>query len=262
MSGIQEVTMCEDVQNVNPIIGISQKEQQTKVCPKCKRELPVSEFGKRSERKSGLSSQCKECKREQQAANPEKAKERSVAWRKANPGKQRAYCIANAEKIKAGKRARYIIRKKEGTLSKRIKSDAEKQRDRERARAYNANNKEKISAYHKYQYSIRSEEMKEKVRLHRIAQRKKCFEYYGDKCDCCGESHYEFLVFDHINGGGNKHRKEINGMDMAKWLIENNFPKGFRVLCQNCNSALGHYGYCPHQRERDSKAAQANKEVS
>lgn len=36
--------------------------------------------------------------------------------------------------------------------------------------------------------------------------------HYGGvppKCACCGENHVEFLSVDHINGGGNKHRKEI-----------------------------------------------------
>jgi hypothetical protein len=68
------------------------------------------------------------------------------------------------------------------------------------------------------------------------------------KCECCGESHLEFLAFDHVNGGGAKHRKELSdaGTATIRWLIKNNCPKGFRVLCHNCNSAHGYYGYCPH----------------
>jgi hypothetical protein len=89
--------------------------------------------------------------------------------------------------------------------------------------------------------------------------------HYGGnppKCACCGESNYEFLTMDHINGGGIKHRIEIsNGKGASylqfqgrrynprafyKWLIDNNFPEGFRVLCMNCNHSYGHYGHCPH----------------
>jgi hypothetical protein len=33
----------------------------------------------------------------------------------------------------------------------------------------------------------------------------------------------------------------------VRWLRKNGFPKGFRVLCHNCNFAHGHYGYCPHK---------------
>ena len=77
------------------------------------------------------------------------------------------------------------------------------------------------------------------------AEREKCFAHYGPACACCGEARYEFLCIDHIDGGGEQHRK-VAGSKISRWLIRHNFPAGFRVLCSNCNSALGHYGYCPH----------------
>lgn len=72
------------------------------------------------------------------------------------------------------------------------------------------------------------------------------------KCSCCGESHIEFLAIDHVEGGGSKHRKSLKpggllGTGFYQWLKRNNFPKGFRVLCHNCNHSFGAYGYCPHQ---------------
>jgi hypothetical protein len=33
---------------------------------------------------------------------------------------------------------------------------------------------------------------------------------------------------------------------MYAYLIRNNFPEGYRVLCHNCNQSLGYFGYCPH----------------
>ena len=42
---------------------------ETKICPKCGKELPVSEFSKNSKAKDGLQSQCKSC---QSAAHKEK----------------------------------------------------------------------------------------------------------------------------------------------------------------------------------------------
>lgn len=65
-------------------------------------------------------------------------------------------------------------------------------------------------------------------------------------CSCCGEDKYQFLAIDHINGGGRIHLKEIGG-DICGWIIKNNFPEGFRVLCHNCNMARGLYGNCPHE---------------
>jgi hypothetical protein len=70
---------------------------------------------------------------------------------------------------------------------------------------------------------------------------------YGGKCACCGEKSYEFLSIDHINGGGNKERKE--NPNFYRFLKNRGFPPGYRVLCHNCNQALGHYGFCPHNKD-------------
>lgn len=77
---------------------------------------------------------------------------------------------------------------------------------------------------------------------------------YGGKCACpggCDEARIEFLTIDHTNGDGAAHRSEshISGGKLYSWLIRNNFPPGFRVLCYNCNCSRGNLGYCPHERE-------------
>ena len=74
------------------------------------------------------------------------------------------------------------------------------------------------------------------------------------ECECCGTTHYEFLVIDHIKGGGCEHRREIfgdtkGGFRFYRWIVNNNYPVGFRVLCHNCNMSLGLYGYCPHNNK-------------
>lgn len=69
-------------------------------------------------------------------------------------------------------------------------------------------------------------------------------------CECCGETNLEFLCIDHINGGGNKQRKQNKnhrGDYIYAWLRHEKYPEGFRVLCHNCNHAYGSYGYCPHK---------------
>lgn len=83
--------------------------------------------------------------------------------------------------------------------------------------------------------------------------RKTVFEHYGLSCVCCGESTYEFLSIDHINNDGAEHRKKHglgNGRNLYQWLINNNFPEGFQTLCYNCNFAKGHYGRCPHEKQK------------
>lgn len=69
------------------------------------------------------------------------------------------------------------------------------------------------------------------------------------RCACCSENRMEFLVIDHINGRGKQASKLRGHGNLAQWLRARNFPLGYRVLCQNCNSSMGHYGYCPHQKE-------------
>jgi len=71
------------------------------------------------------------------------------------------------------------------------------------------------------------------------------------QCNCCGDAHVEFLALDHIHGGGNQHRKRAgNNMAVYREVRREGFPSGYRVLCHNCNCSLGHYGYCPHQKEK------------
>jgi hypothetical protein len=81
-------------------------------------------------------------------------------------------------------------------------------------------------------------------------------------CRCCGEDRLEFLALDHIDGNGNEHRRSSGvgrgGARAYRWAIRNGFPPIFRVLCHNCNMAIGFYGECPHERERSALVAAKN----
>lgn len=97
-----------------------------------------------------------------------------------------------------------------------------------------------------------SEETKRQHREHREA----AIAAYGGNCRCCGESTYEFLSLDHIDGGGSKHRRELGNRNIYDWLHANNYPPiALQVLCHNCNLAKGFYGACPHEAERERLAA-------
>ena len=78
--------------------------------------------------------------------------------------------------------------------------------------------------------------------------RNKVFDYYGRRCECCGENTIEFLTIDHMNGDGHQHREKIGQSSLYRWLEKNNFPDGYQVLCYNCNIAKHFFGVCPHQR--------------
>lgn len=82
----------------------------------------------------------------------------------------------------------------------------------------------------------------------RLRWKQETVDHYGGKCACCGETELVFLTFDHVDGGGRKHREsEKIGGHLLLWLRRNGHPANFQVLCWNCNSAKHLLGTCPHQ---------------
>ena len=84
-------------------------------------------------------------------------------------------------------------------------------------------------------------------------RRKIVISHYTDgsmKCTCCGENIYKFLTIDHINNNGSDDRSNgiFSGHGLINYLIKNNFPEGFTVLCYNCNCGRAtNNGKCPHK---------------
>ena len=70
-------------------------------------------------------------------------------------------------------------------------------------------------------------------------------------CACCGEYRYAFLTIDHLIPTWQGKRPHNEGGDaLARRLIKNKFPLGFRILCYNCNISRSHGRVCPHEKER------------
>jgi hypothetical protein len=127
--------------------------------------------------------------------------------------------------------------------------------DRERAAAFSPEVKEQRRRYHAQWRKDNKPRLRANAKARYMRLRVEVIRRYGGKCRCCGESRFQFLAIDHIHGGGRKHRKEIGGpLHMAAWLVRNRFPPGFRVLCHNCNMAIGFYGACPHKTEKKNAA--------
>ena len=104
-----------------------------------------------------------------------------------------------------------------------------------------------IKYYSKHSEVRKSWSMKDKLKYRALI-----FNHYGSECKCCGEKNEVFLCLDHISGGGNKHRREVfghkrtGGTMMYRWVVKNNFPIEFQILCHNFNWSKAHGG-CPHQ---------------
>jgi hypothetical protein len=76
---------------------------------------------------------------------------------------------------------------------------------------------------------------------------------YGGKCDCCGETHIEFLTLDHINNDGPAHRDAVTNGNPGRFysaVIKLGFPNTLRLLCMNCNWGRRYGHTCPHELDR------------
>ena len=85
------------------------------------------------------------------------------------------------------------------------------------------------------------------------ALKREVYEHYSKgkpKCNCCGEdTSLDFLCMDHIKGRKDKKGNvdKRGGASLYAYLKNNDFPKGYQVLCWNCNSTKGVYTKCPHK---------------
>ena len=63
-------------------------------------------------------------------------------------------------------------------------------------------------------------------------------EYYSKgtyQCVNCGIGDMDVLCIDHIEACGVGGRGRSSGNRFYRWLVSNGFPRGFQVLCANCN---------------------------
>lgn len=91
-------------------------------------------------------------------------------------------------------------------------------------------------------------------RLRHRRLREEVINKLGGSCVCCGESTFEFLTIDHVQRNGSEHARELKTRSttaLLKAIRNAGFPEQlYRVLCYNCNCAIGVYGVCPHQKDK------------
>jgi len=118
----------------------------------------------------------------------------------------------------------------------------------------------------------------------RDVNRLKILKYYSKSlsnsnipcCNCCGEnSHVDFLAIDHIRGSKQmdlepelkklKYSSKLRNQNLHRWILKNDFPDGFQILCTNCNFAKGmkkNNNQCPHERIRKEETFAMMEEQS
>jgi hypothetical protein len=68
------------------------------------------------------------------------------------------------------------------------------------------------------------------------------------RCNCCGIDALDALSLDHIHGRKNaKHKKDLGGPELYRWVRQEGYPLVFQVLCMMCNSAKKDNKDCIHK---------------
>ena len=114
-------------------------------------------------------------------------------------------------------------------------------------------NLDKRREYNRKSYYKNKDERDKKIKEYQQKNKSDVMNHYSGgnaRCSCCGIKELIFLTIDHIEGDGSKQRKDgthKTGSMFYIWLRKKNYPKGFQVLCYNCNQAKRQLKNCPHK---------------
>lgn len=129
---------------------------------------------------------------------------------------------------------------------------------KQRVYAWRRANPEKNKLIQDRKHARHGHKYRKHMKTLRVDRRRAVLEHYSGSpptCASCGTDIYEFLCIDHIDGGGNQHRKALKRKSdgFYRWLIQQGFPEGFRALCHNCNNALSSFGVAPKPEYFDAQ---------
>jgi len=119
----------------------------------------------------------------------------------------------------------------------------------ERNRKWYRKNSAKVLASQRLYRELHPEVIRATVKRSKRSLRLEVLSEYGHRCICCGENREPFLTIEHIGGGGEAHRKSVNG-EVYRDIRKQGFPRDkYTVLCWNCNCATRFRKICPHKQE-------------
>ena len=252
-------------------------DNQTKTCTKCKKEFPATSeyFHRHSGRKDGLNEICKECSSElykmYRMTHVLELKLKAAEYHLNNQDRLNKQMRSKSEQIKAeviayygGKCAICGVTHLAFLNIDHISNNGNKHRCvmGRGNRIYRLLKKNGFPPgyqvlcwnhnwlKHLNTIGMNHKESGKAKRNYRHNMKILVISYYGGRCACCGCTDIRVLTIDHINGGGNEHRRIMGyGSDTCSWLRKNGFPSGYQVLCLNCNSGRQvNGGICPHYR--------------
>ena len=183
-----------------------------------------------------------------QTAEERKAKEKARKQTPEYKAKQKDYELR--PEVKAKRKAR------NQTPERKAKNKARKQTPEYKAREKAHREKPEVKAKRKAREQ--TPERKSKRKSTRDDKRLEILQYYSKRlsksdipcCNCCGQnSHVDFLAIDHIAGIKQMdsepelmklgYSSTLHPDSLKKFILDNNFPKGFQILCNTCNKSKG-----------------------
>lgn len=105
-----------------------------------------------------------------------------------------------------------------------------------------------ISAMSAERRRLYPEKSRQRQRDYKRRLRMEVLTAMGGACRCCEETTQEFLVIDHINGGGRRGYRLLHSAAGVYLNVKRRgYPPEYQILCHNCNAAKSINGKCPHQ---------------
>ena len=171
----------------------------------------------------------------------------------------REYYEKNKEADRIRKKAYNSAHKKEAAAYQKIYRSTHREEIRAYHKTYNALHGGEQRTYYSAYYCAHKPKINSDNKKNARDRRIKVLEHYSQSppvCVCCGEREIKFLTLHHLNNDGAEHRRKMRGTGSGPslwcWIIKNNYPPIFQVLCFNCNCAMGIYGECPHKKTENA----------
>jgi len=93
--------------------------------------------------------------------------------------------------------------------------------------------------YHNEYYIKNKSKIKQQVKEYYWSVKQQILFFYSQgtmSCQFCNEDDINNLQIDHLNGNGKQHREmKLRGQHLQSFLLKNNFPNDYLILCKNCN---------------------------
>lgn len=199
--------------------------EQTKICTKCGVEKPLTEF--RLLNDCWRVNSCDSCRRAQMMDYHHRT------WL------ERYNRDHEIRKERTRKFYHGTLKPRNLALYGKVRSP----RDTERSRNVRRKHK-RLTGYAK------TEAQRTQEREHFLLLRTKVIALYGGKCECCGESRYKMLTIDHKVR--TYYKDKVRGVALVYDALREHEKSGYpnhryQLLCWNCNTSRGFYGYCPHE---------------